>query len=145
MANPYPIDLPAQFPFTTELQVQVQDVNYGNHLGHDRLISLLHEARIRFLQQHGLSEIDAGGAGLTVASLACNYLAEVQHGEHLRIDVAVINPGRARCDMVYRVHSQQQNRVVAEARTSIVFYNYTQGKVVRIPEAIRQLVTSHVD
>ena len=40
--------------FTTTLDVRISDINYGNHLGHDSLISLLHEARMRFLKQTGL-------------------------------------------------------------------------------------------
>ena len=31
-------------PITTRLTVRIGDINYGGHLGHDRLITLLHQA-----------------------------------------------------------------------------------------------------
>ena len=56
-------DFPEVF-HTVELPVRITDINYGQHLGNDRLFALLHEARIQFLSQWGFSEIDAGGAGV---------------------------------------------------------------------------------
>jgi hypothetical protein len=40
------LELPAGFPFRTTLTVRVTDLNYGNHLGNDALLGLLHEARV---------------------------------------------------------------------------------------------------
>lgn len=137
MPSRHTIEWPERFSFETRIPVQVKDINYGNHLGHDRLISLLHEARIRFLQQQGFSEIDAGGAGLILTDLACNYLAEVRRGEELCIEVAVTNPGRVRCDFIYRVSSLQQGKVVAEACTGMVFYDYAGQRVTTMPDAFR--------
>jgi acyl-CoA thioesterase FadM len=34
--------------FRTRLRVRVDDVNYGGHLGNDAVLTLCHEARIRF-------------------------------------------------------------------------------------------------
>ena len=33
--------LPARFPFTTEIEVRITDLNYGRHLGNDALLSLV--------------------------------------------------------------------------------------------------------
>lgn len=44
------LSLPSQFDFGTELAVQASDINYGGHLGHDAAVSLLHEARRRWLR-----------------------------------------------------------------------------------------------
>ena len=43
------------------LTVRVTDMNYGRHLGHDTLVSLLHEARIQAFAALGLTEWDMGG------------------------------------------------------------------------------------
>ena len=59
------IELPEQFPFSTELEVRVSDLNYGNHLGNDQALGLIHEARRRYLRALALEEIAADGSGLT--------------------------------------------------------------------------------
>ena len=37
------------YPFSCEMVVRTTDLNYGGHLGNDRLLSLVHEARVAFL------------------------------------------------------------------------------------------------
>ena len=43
------IDLPEHFNFVTEISVLIGHVNYGNHLDNALLLSLVSEARVRFL------------------------------------------------------------------------------------------------
>jgi len=45
------IALPNEFSFSTELDVRIQHINRGNHLGNDSLITFLNEARVRFLPE----------------------------------------------------------------------------------------------
>ena len=42
-----------RYTFQVEMAVRVTDLNYGGHLGNDRLLSLVHEARVAFLAEHG--------------------------------------------------------------------------------------------
>ena len=46
--------------FSVILPVWVSHINYGQHLAHDALIGLLHEARVRWLSSLSLSELDLG-------------------------------------------------------------------------------------
>ncbi len=55
------LNLPESLPFSTELRLRAADINYAGHLGNDHLISLLQEARIRFLAHHGLQEMRMAG------------------------------------------------------------------------------------
>src|SRR5512137_1805185 len=48
----------ARYPFSTELEVRVADLNYGAHLGYERLLSLAHQARVRMLDRLGATELD---------------------------------------------------------------------------------------
>ena len=45
------LDLPDDFTYSTQLDVRVTEINYGNHVGNDRMVSLLHEARLRYLRE----------------------------------------------------------------------------------------------
>ena len=62
-----------RYPFSINITVRITDLNYGGHLGNDSLLSLIHEARVAFLDSHGLSELDCGGVSLTMGDAALIY------------------------------------------------------------------------
>ena len=74
--------LPA-YGFSCEMTVRTPDLNYGGHLGNDRLLSLVHEARVAFLASHDLSELDFGGVSLILGDTAVVYQAEAYAGDVL--------------------------------------------------------------
>ena len=131
---------PQQFIFTTEIAPRISDINYGNHLSHDRLITLLHEVRLRFLAKHGFSEIDVAGSSIIMADLAITYKAEVIYGESLTVDIALIDPSRAGCTFFYLVRKKGDQKEVARATTGIVFFDYQKKKITRIPPAFAALL-----
>ena len=128
------IEFPEQFQFSTDIAVCIGDINYGGHLGHDSLISLMHEARVRFLKSRGFSEADIGGFGLIMTDLAVVYKAEVLYGEILTVEIAVQDITKYGWDFVYRVVNKKTDKEVARAKTGIVIFDYKQKKVVVIPE-----------
>ena len=131
---------PQQFIFTTDIEPRISDINYGNHLGHDQLISLLHEVRLRFLKQHGFSEFDVAGTSIIMADLAIVYKAEVNYGEELTVDIALLDPSRAGCTFFYLVRKKRDGKEVARATTGIVFFDYNKKKITRIPPAFAALL-----
>ena len=133
------------FIFTTEITPRVSDINYGNHLGHDHLISLLHEARVRFLNKHNFNELDIDGSGIIMSDLAITYKTEVNWGEHLSIEIALCDPSRVGCDFFYLVKNKETGAEVARAKTGIIFFDYKRKKVVRIPKAFAGLIQGNKD
>ena len=134
------LTLPDRFPFATELTVRVTDLNYGNHLGNDRLLGMLHEARLRFLRAHGLSEGDCAGTALVLADAAVVYRAESFAGDRLRIEVALGDPGRVSCDVFYRVTRLGDDALVAEAKTALVFLDPASRRPTAVPARVRALI-----
>ena len=132
---------PQKFIFTTDITPRISDINYGNHLGHDRLITLLHEVRLRFLAQHGFSEIDVAGNSIIMADLAIVYKAEVTYGECLTVDIALLDQSRVGCTFFYLVRKKRAQKEVARATTGIVFFDYQKKKVARIPPEFAALLT----
>lgn len=126
------IDFPETAQFSTELNVRITDLNYGGHLGNDSVLSLLHEARVRFLEHLGYTEMDVEGVGTIMSDAAIQFKSEAFYGEKLTIDIAVENFTRAAMDIYYKLSCG--TRIVAIAKTGIVFYNYDKKKVVSIPE-----------
>ena len=133
------LDLPERFPFSTELRVRITDVNYGGHMGNDALLGLLHEVRVRFLAHYGLSELNIYGVGIIMADSVIVYKSEAFPGELLELAVTVTDFNRYGCDFVYRVTEKTSGREVARAKTGIVFFDYQQRAIQKVPQPFRDL------
>jgi acyl-CoA thioesterase FadM len=139
------ITLPARFDFSTELDVRITDINYGNHLANDAVLSLLHEARVRWLRRNNLGEANVDGLLLIMSDAAVVYKAEGFAGDRLRIEVAAAEPSRVGCDIVYRVTRISDNKVIVEAKTGVVFLDPGSRKVVRLPPTMLALASRSAD
>jgi 4-hydroxybenzoyl-CoA thioesterase len=137
------LKLPVQFPFSTDIAVRISDINYAGHLGHDAIVSLIHEARVRFLKTHGFTELDIDGFGLVMTDLTVMYKTEVFHGEVLTIGVSVHDVTKNGFDFVYRVISRETGKEVARARTGVMFFDYGKRRLVGIPKGFKAAFMSH--
>jgi acyl-CoA thioester hydrolase len=136
------IDLSEQFPFSTDIPVRISDINYNNHLGHDSIIALIHEARVRFLNALGFTELDIAGFGLVMTDLVVLYKAEAFYGEILTIEVNIQDFTKYGCDFVYRITNKETGAEVARAKTGVLIYDYEKRKVVGVPKRFRSAIAA---
>lgn len=136
------LDLPSVVHFTTDIPVRITDINYGGHLGNDALLSLIHEARVRFLRSHNYSELDIEGRSIIMSDVAIVYKAEAFLGDVLRFAVSAVDFHRFGCDLFYGITNTETGKEIARAKTGIVFYDYSQKKPVEVPEAFQALFVS---
>ncbi|PCI71025.1 MAG: thioesterase [Piscirickettsiaceae bacterium] len=134
------IKYPEKTLFTCSLPVRITDINYGQHLAHDKLISMLREARAQFFLQFNMEESNVGSLGITLSDLAISYQAESFHPDTLNIEIALDDASRCGCDMIYRVSKDGSDTSVATAKTGLVFFDYTNKKVSPIPSEFKQLL-----
>lgn len=135
--NRITFETPEHYSFSTVLQVRITDINYGNHMGHDATLSLLHEARMRMLQDKGFSEMDVGGVGLTMADVGVQFKSEVFYPATLRCELAILHIGRTGFEVFYKLTRLEDDKVVIIAKTGIVCFDYTTRRVARVPEVFR--------
>ena len=128
------INLPENFIFKTEIPIRINDINYGGHIGTDAVLSIAHEARLRFLKQHNFTELDVGGAGIIMVDAAVQYKAEGFYGDIILVEIAVADITAVGCDFVYRCTHKNTGSVIAIVKTGIVFYDYDKKKIVSVPE-----------
>lgn len=131
------LDMPENYLFSTEMVVRISDINYGGHLGNDAVLSLIHEARVRFLRQYGYTEMDVEGYGIIMTDSAIVYKAEGFYGERVQIDVTVGDFNKYGCDIYYLLSNKETAVEIAHAKTGIVFFDYDVRKVVTVPEPFR--------
>ena len=127
------ITLPKTFSFSSRISIRITDINYGNHLGNDALLGLLHEARVRYLNQYGYSEKNIEGAGIIMADAVINYQSQGSWGQELIIEIAPGEPDRIGLDLFYRLTDKKSGQEVARAKTYISFFSYKQNKRVSPP------------
>ncbi|MCL7929560.1 acyl-CoA thioesterase [Halomonas llamarensis] len=124
------------------LAVRVTDMNYGRHLGHDALVSLLHEARLQALLALDLPEWDLAGYPSVVVDLAVQYQSEAHCPDMLVVETAVPMPAGKALTVYHRVLKQDSEQVVATARLNLLLIDPAQGRPVAIPEAVTQALAS---
>lgn len=131
------IDLPERFVFSTDIPVYIGYINYGNHLDNAALLTLVSEARVRFLKSMGYGDMDVEGVGMIVADHAVQYRSEAFHGEVLVFSLCANDFHEFGCDLVWLVREKESGREVARGKTGLVFFDYTRRCKVPVPEPFR--------
>ena len=134
------IKLPEKFIFRTEIVIRITDLNYGGHLGNDSVLSICHEARLRFLKHLGYSELDVEGSGIIMSDAAIQYKGEGFHGDELIIEISVNDFTKTGCDFVYRLTNKETRKIIALVKTGIVFYDYKRRIIAEIPEKFKSKI-----
>jgi acyl-CoA thioester hydrolase len=131
------IELPASFTFKTTIPVRITDINYGNHVGNDSILSLLHEARMQFLGSLGYTEMSFEGVGLIMSDVGIEFKSQVYYGETLIAEIQPIEFTKIGFEIIYRLTKEVngKNVVVVLAKTGLICYSYADKKVVQLPAA----------
>ncbi len=130
------IDLPEKFIFQTSLEVRVYDLNYGAHLGNDRVLALFHEARVRFFQFLGIANEKDGmeGEGVIMTDAAVVYKSESFLSDQLTIKVSIADLSGKSMDILYLIENSETGKEVARGKTGILCFNYDKRKISVFPE-----------
>jgi acyl-CoA thioesterase FadM len=132
------LDFPEdQFYYSTPLTVRVTDINAANHLGNDSMISMISEARARFLFEFGVAETERDGTGIIVTDLATTYRAEAHARDQLLFEVGVMDFNKYGGDITFRITRPRDRKLIAMAKSGFVFFNYKTSQVVAMPEDFR--------
>jgi YbgC/YbaW family acyl-CoA thioester hydrolase len=132
------LQLPQQFTFFTLIPVRITDINYGNHVGNDAILSLLHEARMQFLNKSGYTELEFGGVGLIMSDAAIEFKGEAFYGDVLKAYVTVDEFSKVGFEIYYKLVKGEQETVVVLAKTGMVCFDYSKRKVTAIPAGISE-------
>ena len=127
------LSLPDTFSFQTEIPVRITDINYGNHLGNDSILSMMHEARVQFLQNLGYKELEFEGAGLIMSDTAIIYKGEGFYGDVLTVKVTADDLNKFGFDLFY-LFTNQHGKEIARAKTGMLCFNYATRKLMSLPE-----------
>ncbi|WP_299760366.1 thioesterase family protein [uncultured Pontibacter sp.] len=136
------VNIPAKTHFTAHIPVRVTDLNYGNHLGNDALLSIMHEARMQLLNHFGWSELSIGGASMIMADVAIEYKGEGFYGDMLSINLAFDDLNKYGFDITYHI-TNQNGKEVARAKTGMLCFDYEQRKLMALPAEVKAKIETN--
>ena len=128
--------------YTHRVEVRFADCDPLGHVNNAVYLSYLEQARFGLWRKlWGFSgetaTTAARGAGLILARVECDYRLPVTYGDVLDVNLALAGIGRSSFTYDYRITDVPRGRLVAEARTVLVVYDYAAGKPVAIDAGLR--------
>lgn len=134
------IRLPEIFRFTTEIDIRITDLNYGGHVGNDTFLGLAHEARCRFLESLGYTELHIENVSLIMSDAAIEFKKELFQGDRIKISIAAESFHKFGFDLLYLFEKmdKEEKLIVAKIKTGMMCYNYTEKKLEALPELAKE-------
>lgn len=136
------IELPQKRLASVSIPVRITDINYGNHVGNNSLVEIIHEARMQFLRQYEFTEMEAGGSSLIMSELAVEFKNESYYKDDLEVKLFVGEISRVSFELFYSISviRDSLSTVIANAKTGMVCFDYSQRKVTAIPEKLKKIL-----
>ncbi|PJZ65832.1 thioesterase [Leptospira wolffii] len=134
------VDVPERLSWSTSLRIRIYDTNFAGHLAHDKVVSLLHEARARLFKEKECSELDVDGLGIILTDLVVEYKAEAFFGDEVLVEIGAGDFSSKGCDLYYRmIHTDGpiNGKIICKAKTGLVFMDYSSRTVSPIPETFK--------
>ncbi len=138
------IELPEKCIAIFIIPVRITDINYGNHVGNDSLVSIIHEARMQFLQQYGHTELDVCGTSLIMNELLVEFKNEAFYKDIIEVKLFTGEIFKVGFELFYSLSTQRDklSLIIANARTGMVCFNYEEKKLVTVPGELKKILLS---
>lgn len=117
--------------FSTTYTLGLQEMNYGNHLGNDKVLTLAHEARLRFFKGLGFDELNFFHSSLIQASAQVQYTGQGYYGDPITIDLWL--PQRSETGFEVFTLLKKENSEIARVSVALLFYDYDKGRIQKCP------------
>lgn len=131
------INFPEKYLFDTRIDIRISDINYSGHLGNDRVLALAHEARMRFFDSLGYTEMNIEAKGIIMSDAAIEFRSEGFYGDKLLVKIAVEEISARGFDMLYKIERISDSKEIARIKTGILFYDYGNRKITSMPDSFR--------
>ncbi|MEI8060431.1 MAG: thioesterase family protein [bacterium] len=136
------LNIPNSPLVTLSIPVRITDINYGNHVGNNAFVAILHEARAQWLHLYKYTELNIEGAGLIQADLALEFKSEGFYGDIIDITISVGEISNVSFELYYQFYTKRKDEsiLLLLAKTGMVCYNYSLKKAIPIPEKLKQIL-----
>jgi acyl-CoA thioester hydrolase len=126
------------FPFVHREHVRFRDLDAMSHINNAVFATYIEQARVEYLASLGVLDravYASGTESMILARLEIDFRAQGEPESQVEIGVRPARVGTKSFDLEYRL--EQDGRVIAEARTVLVAYDYDRNASVAVPEPWR--------
>lgn len=123
-----------------QLEVRFRDCDLLGHVNNAVYLTYLEEARARYWQQ--VVE-PATQFPFILAEVTVSYRSPALYGERMRIQARVSQLGNKSFKMNYRMEDSASGRLIAEAISVQVMFDYQKQVSVPIPDELRSVLQRH--
>tara|TARA_R110002072_G_scaffold64203_6_gene159797 strand:- start:8156 stop:8587 length:432 start_codon:yes stop_codon:yes gene_type:complete len=127
------INIPTPQCFKTEYKIGVADLNYGNHLGNDKVLSIAHQARVDWLSSINQSELKFYNVGLIMVDSACQYKNQGHLNDRITIELSLEQTTKTGFNIYYLMKNQDDKKV-AIVKTGMCFFDYENQKITTLSD-----------
>lgn len=141
------INIPEDILATIVIPVRITDINYGNHVGNDSFVGIIHEARVRWLKIFNLTELNIGDAGLIMSDLEIEFKKESFYGDELEVQISAGEVSKIGFELYYQLFTIKNNIriLLVNAKTGMICYDYSNKKVTSIPSEFLKIILPTFD
>lgn len=129
----------SSYRVSLDIQLRFSDTDALGHVNNATYLSYLELARIEYVRRL-FAITDWRQLEFIVARVEIDYRSPAVPGDELLVGTRVSRMGGASFDMDYRITEKKSGRLVAEAKTVQVCFDYKAGKVKRLSPAFREKV-----
>jgi len=131
-----------EFRHRTRLEVRFRDIDAFRHVNNAAFFTYIEQARVRYLID--ILELDAvERAPLILAAAQIDFRAPILFGQDVEIGTRVDWIGRTSFSMSHRLEAGTEHRLVAEAKTVLVAYDYAAERPIPVPDPWRAAMTTY--
>ena len=125
------------YTLVSEVPVRFSDTDGLGHVNNANYLSFLEVARVDYLHKVlGLFKIEE--FGIIIARIEIDYKSPVLHHEKILVGCRVSEIGGASITMEYRLEDKATGRLVANAKSVAVSFDYALNRPVRVGDEWRK-------
>jgi acyl-CoA thioester hydrolase len=126
------------YPFVLHDRVRFRDVDAMGHINNAVFASYVEQARLEYLQSLGVLDravYDDSAQSMILARIELDFRAQGEPEGEIEVGVRPARVGTKSFELEYRI--EQDGRLVAEASTVLVAYDYSRNESVVVPDSWR--------
>jgi acyl-CoA thioester hydrolase len=130
------------YKLVSEVPVRFSDTDGLGHVNNAHYLSFLEVARIDYLR-NVVGRVKIEEFGVIIARVEIDYKSPVLHHEKLMVGCRVSEIGGSSIHMEYRIEEKSSGRLVAQAKSVMVAFDYAMNKPVRVAEEWRDKMEAY--
>ena len=133
----------ANYEFQYSTTIQTRDLNYVGHLGNDKLVVIIQDARNNLFHELGFQERDMGDGrtGIIIGDMVVNFKGEGFLFDELLVESHIGESTPKSFRLFHRIVNVKDKKLIALVETGLIAYDYEMRKVTAFPEVFNRALS----